>query len=63
MGISPKVKVLLEFEFAYYDITVHHMSHYTIGIPHVFLWVQGSYKKFQKKSIADIFVAATQNHL
>ena len=34
-GISPKVNVIarLEFELAYYDVTVHYVSHYDTGIP------------------------------
>ena len=35
-GISPKVNAVaqLEFEFAYYDVTVQHVSHYVPGTPH-----------------------------
>ena len=33
MGISPKVNVIawLEFELAYYDIAIEHVSHYATG--------------------------------
>ena len=34
-GINPKVNVIvrLEFELAYYDVTVQHISQYAMGTP------------------------------
>ena len=38
IGISPKVNVVagLEFELAYYDVTVQHFSHYHTVTPPIF---------------------------
>ena len=34
-GISPKMNIIaqLEFELAYYNVTVQHISHYIMGFP------------------------------
>ena len=40
-GISPKVNVIvqLEFELAYYDVAVQHVSHYAMGLAfHLSVW-------------------------
>ena len=40
-GIFMKMNVivLLEFELAYYDSTVHHFNHYTTRIPQFINWI------------------------